>query len=770
MANVGEPSSAMPSKPSPRLEPLSPPISSSSDHRMVMPAVSTDMECQPSKKGGEENNQDGTSYNMDDSGQPPAPIDISIGQDEATKIMEASRAFNKALQLLQQDEDLLSPSKLARTPKTKHQDYDKGTNITNEKQYIENKSGKDLSEETEEENAAKVIDHTVNNSNENKTHVEEALSGQTVDQDENESKLSNHLLIRAAENCNNPLVKSFLKFIKKSGKESQEIQICLLLFVDMDKSSKLISGFEIAATSMSAETSASNLAIESAIKSEQDDTNVIDTIDHESTGIEQKSSKKRKLGLEVPDEAPSTKIEKTSEDDDERKSATQRDDHSTKKKLLEQNDENISSKEDAEVSKPELILKRKELISLFECFLTSILCCIQDSSEREEPSPSMSFDNDTNLSSTPKAPVPSKISSAVSPDNDSDSHLDGVCTLSASKKKEIHSLVVYATEQLQRYTLNSHETRGDDTIPATEPNTTKSLESVVVSFESFGDWYNSGGFGLMPWLELLDLVKWESLGKSTLELETKIDENVSEEENKPHSGGRVVDNSTKSDILEEVTTAPTKQDVTKSPPKPLNNTKEDSHPPENEVSDSAQALQKVSSSQHLNVDSSGSSSLSMDKQKPLAPSSTELSSKAPIHHSSRSIVSFDFTSSMPAYYNSSNQPFCIDITEENLKMLKELVTRTGLSSKSPSEVCDILLRHSYHDQMDRTSFVNCVRELFPAAMNFGQFHQSELVTFSNLFNTFFSCFDRDGRNVVNVRELAVGFSFLCDGNKSKKVC
>ena len=31
-----------------------------------------------------------------------------------------------------------------------------------------------------------------------------------------------------------------------------------------------------------------------------------------------------------------------------------------------------------------------------------------------------------------------------------------------------------------------------------------------INFEEFADWYTYGGFEVSPWLELLDLKKWES--------------------------------------------------------------------------------------------------------------------------------------------------------------------------------------------------------------------------------------------------------------------
>ena len=33
-------------------------------------------------------------------------------------------------------------------------------------------------------------------------------------------------------------------------------------------------------------------------------------------------------------------------------------------------------------------------------------------------------------------------------------------------------------------------------------------EERSIDFQSFGNWYNSGGYGLVPWLELIDLSKW----------------------------------------------------------------------------------------------------------------------------------------------------------------------------------------------------------------------------------------------------------------------
>lgn len=39
-------------------------------------------------------------------------------------------------------------------------------------------------------------------------------------------------------------------------------------------------------------------------------------------------------------------------------------------------------------------------------------------------------------------------------------------------------------------------------------DTLDSASEVEISFEDVGNWYNTGGFEVIPWLELLDLRKW----------------------------------------------------------------------------------------------------------------------------------------------------------------------------------------------------------------------------------------------------------------------
>ena len=54
-------------------------------------------------------------------------------------------------------------------------------------------------------------------------------------------------------------------------------------------------------------------------------------------------------------------------------------------------------------------------------------------------------------------------------------------------------------------------------------------DSNEITFDDFGNWYNSRGFELAPWLELLDLTKWPVDGRGELQDESEDDEDDDEE-------------------------------------------------------------------------------------------------------------------------------------------------------------------------------------------------------------------------------------------------
>ena len=60
-------------------------------------------------------------------------------------------------------------------------------------------------------------------------------------------------------------------------------------------------------------------------------------------------------------------------------------------------------------------------------------------------------------------------------------------------------------------------------------------DSNEITFDDFGNWYNSRGFELAPWLELLDLTTWPVDGRGELQ-----DESDEEEEDDVETASRAV--------------------------------------------------------------------------------------------------------------------------------------------------------------------------------------------------------------------------------------
>lgn len=396
-------------------------------------------------------------------------------------------------------------------------------------------------------------------------------------------------LIETASTCPHPLVQAFSRSL--SAKSKAEIQSSLVLFLDTDKSTKLLTAFSIFHI-QSNDTIAENGQPES-VKVEED---------------EQDFGKKQAVS---PCPASPSISRQFVGDGDAKPMDTSEDEV----RMAGQRKEFTST------SAKSNHIDQSGLFKMFECFLTAILMCIHDQ-------------RDTSSSSD-------------------------TIILSPEKLAEIHDMCSHAASNMTSKVSSSNAT------------------NVTVTYEDFGEWYNGGGFELVPWLELLALPKWDH--------------------------GCFIN-------------------TTKSPPT---------------------LSAAVSSSPPYSINAS---------QAPATPTTAS---------NSKCVVSFDFTGV------SCDKPLHIDITEENLLLLKQVVTRTGLFRKSPNEMCQVILKHSSkkNGEIQKNEFGRCMRELIATNLN-----QDEIVTFSNFLVGLFSCFDRQGKNVVNAKELAAGLSFLSGGNKSNKVC
>jgi Ca2+-binding EF-hand superfamily protein len=373
------------------------------------------------------------------------------------------------------------------------------------------------------------------------------------------------------------------------------------------------------------------------------------------------------------------------------------------------NNNNTNMKED-----DAKVLSRRGLTLLFQSFLTSISTCVHNKGEKHVDKSSLSEQE-------------KKDEEAVEGANKSPSSGSGTGDWTGSEKtaKEISEVAIFAANHLIEY-AKKEAGLGEGGDPC-------------VSFDQFGKWYNSGGFSLVPWLELLDLSKWDY----TL----KTNKNVAIEQ--VPLGGDGGGGTTTSSVKRA------KFDNSSSPVEAIG---------------SPTALFE-----------SGAAVGATPQQPQQQPVTSKASGGAQSFSSmfgeptqSRSVVSFDFSGTAAGAFH-------IDITEENLVMLRQLVTRTGFASLTPQHVESVILKYSrcerrkYGDTVyviSRQQFGKFIRDVVPkdASKNFDQ---NEIENFSNYFTNFFTCFDYNWSDLkkdeVNAKELMVGFSFLCAGNKSAKL-
>lgn len=372
-----------------------------------------------------------------------------------------------------------------------------------------------------------------------------------------------------------------------------------------------------------------------------------------------------------------------------------------------------------------LSVKTDGAVTLFRCLLTAISLCIHQTSDtidatlvssEEQPRKALKESEESSPNSSVKPATEASQDDVdqglprASPSFDSSMGDWGV-SLSDTVKKEIQEIALFASNHLLDHVRK-----------------TKKDESLTnIAFEEFGSWYNGSGCEIVNWLELLDLSKWKHVGDNN-------EETVTEKTNDDDVSALTFE--THAMAMETKRNDP----------------------------EQAAADEKNPSPVPVNFFNSNGS---IDRGR-LSPST-------------RPVVSFDFTGaiSLPDGSERKDAPFRIDLSEENLEMLQKLVYRTGMASRLPRDVSDVLLRHATRATVDgkdtlvlpRSAFAACIRELVsPEA--YRHFSKHEMEDFSICFTDFYSSFESvtdDGVQQVNVKDLAVGFSFLCAGNKSAKL-
>ena len=390
-------------------------------------------------------------------------------------------------------------------------------------------------------------------------------------------------------------------------------------------------------------------------------------------------------------------------------------------------------KEDATTTK---LLDRTGVVALFFSVLSAISVCVhrdnQESGVAADKSETKEND-DKNNDAAMRAPTPTlnnkspqKKDQNASFTNDSTS-TTGDWRSSHETHAEIEKIATFAADDLMEFV-----NKGESKDAASGSKSTNNTEAMI-SFEIFGKWYNAGGFSLVPWLELLDLSKWYHHHHSNSTSPSKRSKPNEESYGTPGFGGM------------------------------------------NEMIGSPTTL--------FAAGATVGADLSSTKKTPAESGAQSFSAMFGERNNSRSVIAFDFTGSEntvdrpPSYQDA----FQINITEENLLMLQDLVRRTNLANLSPQQVEEVMMKHARLEKrkhgetiyiISRTQYNKFIRGIVSKEAS-NQFDPDTLLNFSNYFSNFFTCFDYSWSDLkkdeVNAKELMVGFSFLCAGNKSVKL-
>ena len=231
-----------------------------------------------------------------------------------------------------------------------------------------------------------------------------------------------------------------------------------------------------------------------------------------------------------------------------------------------------------------------------------------------------------------------------------------------------------------------------------------------VSFDDFGDWYNTGGFKVAPWLELLALRKWwtSTLEKvedgSTGELQYKAGD----------SNGDEVD-------------------------------------------------QDADEDEYVYGDGSNGNGRDDD----LDDSNRYIGGDNDDRDNSMLDVSHGDGLTFSVLINSVSSVLCERVTfnPSDVARVRELVTVTGLYQMSFRTVCDSFLGQAEEGALSKESFDSCIRSLIPGSL----MNDEVRLRLSQVISGIFFAFDRERANLVDAVEFAAGFSIFCAGSKSDKL-
>mmetsp|Transcript_93169 Transcript_93169/g.269095 ORF Transcript_93169/g.269095 Transcript_93169/m.269095 type:complete len:1327 (+) Transcript_93169:359-4339(+) len=399
--------------------------------------------------------------------------------------------------------------------------------------------------------------------------------------------------------------------------------------------------------------------------------------------------------------------------------------------------EHASKGDDA---KTEQVLSREGAKSLFRSVIVAISSCIhQDKrvqiemsketvtaeppTKRRKISTQSSPDSDKSVKTTGGDSVPTLQSPSRSFDSSMGTLRDEDEIQPQGVRKEFEDIAVYASDRLMRY--------------CTKKGFISKSDAAAVTFANFEDWRKSESPKIAPWLALLDLARWKP---------------------PPRSTSRATTQSAAPPIKKEA-------EVKESLKPTVSSDQEEPRPAAAEKA--KETLMETSNEESIPKES--------PKRKEVTNKTSDATS--PVFEEavqSRTVVSFDFTGSVPEADQAS--VFCINISESNLATLHNLVRGTGLASRPVSEITGILLGAAKTKEERQIvpieRFHTCLHQLMGSGSQ-SRLSKFDKEVFTSAFADFFGCFDT--RQVpleageADANELAIGFCILGAGNKSTKL-
>lgn len=646
-------------------------------------------------------------------------------------------------------------------------------------------------------------------------------SSQDPDQDENLTQE----LIAAARKSQDSLLQAYVhqmeQEVHKGEWTVEEMRTCLLLFLDTDsgKSSKLLHAFQELKGCSKGSSGNGNGPNDDhlGVGMDMDIGIPLDDIDHDHHQGGESSS--------------SAKAAKTS---------------SSSSSAVEQ-----------------LELDRDGIMKLFRCFLLSISTCIhyddahsskqqnhhgKKEGARATMGASGSDDNDDD-----EEDIDSMMMKNVSPEVATEKGLGW--TLSTQTRKNIQEISNYATDQLFDHVASKSKSGSSNTstkssstqdrlnhesssmeetngshhnLSYTQTPPNPPVHPAKVSFLSFGEWYNSGGYLVVPWLELLDLAKWHYAGRAAEKAaaaERAIEKhqqsrmmNHSGNGNHHHHGSRRSANtsggpSSSSSQRYGHGNGRRGHEARNSSGGGGSDGRSLGHNGSRSGVGSGMdpIMENFPTSElnpfdspHPHLDSPPAHSTQQQNQGPSSRQGQGQGQPIPFDRSQPPPVLLPMQPqprvvSLATFEFAGKKEHALFITDENLKMFQLLVEKSGLKKRLPSQISKILMEHAkpgsdiYQgvDVIHRQDLPAVVRALTPQSASL-LLTQEDMEKFSIFFSIFYltnakivnginsrngveesnlSSSNSGRRDVeqVDARELAVGFSFLCAGNKSQKL-